>query len=324
MATEDEAKAASASPAGWAARPSGGAGPTRPDPGDALRGRLPKTALGMAMLLFCMSIGSAFSGAILYAYYEYRLGKTDDRVDAFESGFGDEVDEAIGRIDKERDDALGQVQTQLDDLEKFAASGETLSGLLEQTKASVWFVQTLDESGAPSVGSAFVAFSDNQQSFLITSYTTVRASTAKPAPKITLRKGDETLEATLTSWDPPNDLALLTVQRASMPALKWAATDPPTQIGDRVFVESGLGAAGGSISQGFVAGVSAEGIQHDAPVGAAFQGGPLLNSAGEVLGVASRAYAPLGFAPEAVFFGVPIRSSCSQVIRCPDGAAQPG
>ena len=59
------------------------------------------------------------------------------------------------------------------------------------------------------------------------------------------------------------------------------------------------------MSQGFIAGVSSEGIQHDAPVGAAFQGGPLVNSAGEVLGVASRAYAPLGFAPEAVFFGVP-------------------
>jgi len=63
--------------------------------------------------------------------------------------------------------------------------------------------------------------------------------------------------------------------------------------------------------------VSSEGIQHDAPVGAAFQGGPLVNSAGEVVGVASRAYSPLGFAPEAVFFAVPIRSSCSSLISCP-------
>ena len=294
------------------------------DPARSLKGRMPKTALGLALLLFCMSVGSAFSGAILYAYYEYRLGKTEDRVDQFEAGFGAKVDEAVGSIDTARDDALAQVQAQLDDLEKFSASGETLSGLLEQTKASVYFVQTLDDSGAPAVGSAFVVFSDAQQSFLITSYTSVRAATTKPAPAITLRKGDDTLTATLTSWDPPNDLALLSVDTPSLPALKWAPTDPAVAIGDRVFVESGLGAAGGSISQGFVAGVSAEGIQHDAPVGAAFQGGPLLNSAGEVLGVASRAYAPLGFAPEAVFFGVPIRSSCSQVIRCPDGQGQPG
>ena len=289
-----------------------------------LRSRLPTTALGLATLLFFMSIASAFTGAVLYAYYEYRLGQTDDRVDAFEAGFGEALDAAVGRIGEERDAAVGQIQSALDDLERFSASGETLSSLLEQAQASVWFVQTLDEAGQPSVGSAFVVFADSEQSFLLTSYTTVRAATARPGPDITLRKGDESLEASLTSWDPANDLALLTLDRPNLPALEWAPTDPPTQVGDRVFVVSGLGTAGGSISQGFVAGVSAEGVQHDAPVGAAFQGGPLLTSNGKVLGVASRAYAPLGFSPEAVFFGVPIRSSCAQVISCPEGQSQPG
>jgi S1-C subfamily serine protease len=293
-------------------------------PGRDLRSRLPQTALGLALLLFAMSLASAFSGAILYAYYDYRLGKTDDKVSSFQAGFGDELGAAKKKIDESRDDAIGQIQTELDDLQKFAASGATLSGILDATKESVFFVQTLDASGAPAVGSAFVVFSDNQQSFLLTSYATVQAATTKPAPDITLRKGDESLSATLTSWDPANDLALLTVDKPSLKALEWAPTDPAVSIGDRVFVESGLGAAGGSISQGFVAGVSAEGIQHDAPIGVAFQGGPLVNSAGKVLGVASRSYAPLGFDPEAVYFGVPIRNSCSKVIRCPGDSAQPG
>ncbi len=285
---------------------------------------LPTTALGLAALLFCMSLASAFTGAVLFAYYEYQLGKTEDRVDDFRAGFEDEVDEAIGRIESEGESAVGAVQTQLDDLEKFAASGETLATILEKASPSVWFVSTLDDAGQPSVGSAFVVFSDGEQSFLLASFHTVRAATQSPAPAITLRKGDEQVEATLTSWDPANDLALLTVDRPNLPALPWAPTDPPLQIGDRVFVVSGLGAAGGSISQGFVADVSANGIQHDSPVGAAFQGGPLLNSNGEVLASASRAYAPLGFDPEAVFFGVPIRTSCVEVIRCPDPNTQPG
>jgi S1-C subfamily serine protease len=136
-------------------------------------------------------------------------------------------------------------------------------------------------------------------------------------------KGDERIDATLVRWDPPNDLALLSIPKPSLEALKWAPTDPPPQVGDRVFVVSGLGGGGGAVSQGFIAGVSSQGIQHDAPVGAAFQGGPLVNSAGEVLAVASRAYAPLGFAPEAVFFGVPIRNSCATLITCPEGG-QPG
>ena len=330
MATGKGETSEAAPPSGWTDPAGDGAtGAARAPAGAATpltgwRSKLPTTALGLAMLLFFMSIASAFTGAILYAYYEYRLGQTDDRIDEFEAGFEEALDGALGRIDEERDSAVGQIQTALDDLERFSASGETLSSLLEQAQASVWFVETLDEAGQPSVGSAFVVFADSEQSFLLTSYTTVRAATAEPAPDIAVRKGDERLGAELTSWDPANDLALLTIDRPELPALEWAPTDPPVQVGDRVFVVSGLGAAGGSISQGFVAGVSAEGVQHDAPVGAAFQGGPLLSSSGEVLGIASRSYAPLGFSPEAVFFGVPIRSSCAQVIRCPEGDAQPG
>ena len=305
--------------AGAAGRAAGGRARPR-----SLRDAVPRSALGLAGLLFAMSVVSALTGAILYAYYEYRLGQTDDRVEEFAASFEETVDGALERIETERDTAVGAVQGQLDDLEKFAASGETLAALLEQAAPSVWFVSTLDEAGQPSVGSAFVVFSDGEQSFLLTSYTTVRAATQNPAPEITVRKGDDVLGVELTSWDPANDLALLTVDRPSLPALRWAPTEPPVQVGDRVFVVSGLGAAGGAISQGFVADVSANGIQHDAPVGAAFQGGPLLTSGGEVLAVASRAYAPLGFAPEAVFFGVPIRASCVEVLRCPDPETQPG
>lgn len=303
----------------------GAAGHARAGEGGSLLQRtLPKTALGLAGLLFCMSVASAFTGAVLYAFYEYRLSKTDDRVDEFQASFESRVDEAVGRIGEERDTAVAAVQSQLDDLEKFAASGETLSSLLEKAAPSVWFVTTLDEAGQPSVGSAFVVFSDGEQSFLLTSFTTIRAATRNPAPRITVRKGEEEVPVELASWDQPNDLALLTLDKPNLPALKWAPTDPPLQVGDRVFVVSGLGAAGGSISQGFVADVSGTGIQHDSPVGAAFQGGPLLNSAGEVLAVASRAYSPLGFAPQAVFFGVPIRTSCTEVLRCPDENTQPG
>jgi S1-C subfamily serine protease len=299
--------------------------PSRPAPPEGvLRRNLPTTALGMAVLLLFMSLASAFTGAILYAYYDYRLGKTEKKITTFERGFSDALDKALGKIDKERDDAVGQVKSQLNDLEKFAASGATLTGVLDKAKASVWFVQTKDASGQPSVGSAFVVFSDDQQSFLLTSYATVQASTTRPAPDITLRKDNDTIKATLTSWDPGNDLALLTAERPSLPALTWAPTSPSPQVGDRVFVVSGLGGAGGAVTQGFVAGVSAEGIQHDAPVGAAFQGGPLLNSAGQVLAVASRSYSPLGFSPGAVFFGVPVRTSCDKVIKCPSGSSQPG
>src|SRR3546814_15757290 len=105
-----------------------------------------------------MSIASAFTGAVLYAYYDYRLGQTEDRVDAFAAGFGEAVDEAVDEIDSSRDEAVSPVQAQLDELERFAASGETHSRLLEPAAPPGWFVVTPASAGPPSAPSAFVRF----------------------------------------------------------------------------------------------------------------------------------------------------------------------
>jgi S1-C subfamily serine protease len=290
-----------------------------------LRRALPQTALGLAGMLFLMSIAAAFSGAVLYAYYESRQEQTTNKVDEFFRDYSKSIEDARKTIQAEGDRAKLDIRNQLDELQKFAASGQTLTGLLEKAQPSVYFVSTLDQAGAPSVGSAFVVFADSQQSFLLTSFTTIQAATVQPGPKVTLRKqGQDDMDATLFTWDQGRDLALLSVNRASLPALNWIAADAPPKIGDRLFGISGLGSTGASITQGFVADVSADGLQHDVAVGTQFQGGPLLNSDGEVVGVASRTYSPLGFNPESVFFAPLVRMACDSVLKCPSGTPTPG
>ncbi|HEY2815172.1 MAG TPA: serine protease [Acidimicrobiales bacterium] len=301
-------------------------GPAGPGPDGVTRVRrlIPTTALGLSALLFFMGIAAAFSGAVLYAYYESRQEQTVNKVDSFVAGFGDQLDAAKKQIQAEGDSAKQDVHNQLDELQKFAASGSTLTGLLNKAQPSVWFVSTLDQAGAPSVGSAFVVFSDSQSSFFLTSYTTIQAATQQPAPGVTLRKqGEDDLQATVFTWDPGHDLALLSVTRPNLPALPWADPGANPKIGDRVFAISGLGSTGAAITQGFVADVSTDGLQHDAPVGTQFQGGPLLDSDGNVVAVASRTYSPLGFQPESVFFAPLVRSSCEVVLHCPNGNPQP-
>jgi S1-C subfamily serine protease len=186
-------------------------------------------------------------------------------------------------------------------------------------------VSTVDQAGAPSVGTAFVAFSDGQQSFLLTSFTTIRAATQTPGPEIVLRKqGEDDMTATPFTWDEGRDIALLTVDRANLPALNWAPEDSPPRIGDRLFAISGLGSTGASITQGFVADVSQDGLEHDVAVGAQFQGAPLINSNGEVVGIASRTYGPVGFVPVDVYFAPLVRMSCEHVLSCPEGGGKPG
>ena len=285
---------------------------------------LPQGLLGLASMVFFMGLASAFTGAVLYAYYESRLEKIERQVDAFVGGFTDEVDGARATVQAEGDRAVEQVQQQLDELQQFTAGGATLTGLLERTQPSVWFVQTLDESGGPSVGSAFVVFSDPQTTFLLTSFETIRAATQEPAPDVVLQQGDQQLQATVFTWDQPHDLALLTIAIGDQPALPFVSDAGSVAIGDRVFSVGGLGAQGGSIAQGTVIGIAGNALQHDVPIGAAFRGAPLLDSDGEVVGVSSRAYQPLGFDPLAVFFAPPIRTACEVVIQCPDGVTPAG
>ena len=100
--------------------------------------------------------------------------------------------------------------------------------------------------------------------------------------------------------------------------MAFAPASPPLKLGERVFSISGLGGTGTAITQGFVSDISASGIMHDAAGGQGFQGGPLINSDGKVLGVASRTYAPLGYASDGVWFAIPSRTACDKVLKCPN------
>lgn len=282
---------------------------------------LPRTVLGMVMLLVAAATGAAFSGAVLYSYYEYRLTQNEERVARFTNGFEEQYNNAIGNIEAEREQAKSAIKKELEPLTKNRAEGETLKDLVKKVSPSMWFVRTLDEAGQPSVGSAFVVASDDNQTLMLTSYTTVRAATRRPGPDVFVRRGDDERKATLWTWQEDKDLALLILDRGKQPKLEFAPGATPIETGDRIFAVSGLGATGGAVTQGFVADVFSNGIQHDAQVGPSFQGGPLLNSKGEVLGVASRTYAPLGFESEGVFFGVPIRTACERILKCPGGEA---
>lgn len=278
---------------------------------------LPRTALGLAALLFFMAVSAAFSGAALFAYYRFELDDTRERVAELEGQIAGDLEFAEQAIAQRTDEATAEIDRLLQELEQFAASGQTVGELLGNVGPSVFLVTSFDEAGQPSVGTAFVLFSDSERSFLLTSYATVRAATVEPSPGIEVSQGGNILDVRLSAWDADRDLALLIAEESpNLPAVPVA--DPSSVgAGDRVFAVSGLGTDGGAIVQGVVSDVSARAIQHDAPIGPQFQGGPMLNSSGELVGIGSRAFAPLGFVPETVFFGIPVREACAELVQCP-------
>jgi S1-C subfamily serine protease len=275
---------------------------------------LPRSVIGISLLILAAGLGSAVSGTVLYMRYQYRR----DVSDAYIKGFDKRVQLSTDAVVAEGRNAQARIQTELDPLLKQAATGDTLVRLLNGAKASIVTVQTFDEAGIPVLGTGFVAASDAEKTFLLTSYNVVKAAVVRPGPAITVRSGTNEYKATLWTWQADKDLALLIINKGGMPRLDWADTQD-TKLGSQVFAVSGLGTDGGAVTSGFVADVSSSGIQHYAPVGTTFQGGPILNDRGKVVAVASRTYAPLGFGSDGVWFAPLVRSACEQLLKCPQG-----
>ena len=279
----------------------------------------PRTVLGLASLILAASVGAAFSGAVLYSYYEYRLQKTNDKVNNLVSTYQKQFDNARGDLAAQEAQAKADINAELGPVRQLQASSEAVQALIKKIAPSMFFVHTLDTGGQASVGSAFAIASNPRQTLLLTSFTTVQAAIKQPGPEVFIRQGGADTRVTVWTWDEKNDLALIILPRGNLPTLSPATATPPPVAGDRVYAASGLGSLGASLSPGAITDVSAAGLQHNAPVGQAFQGGPLLNSTGEVLGVLSRTYSPLNFTSDAVWFSPYLRSACDRVLECPGG-----
>ncbi len=284
------------------------------------RGRiLPKSVLGISLLMLAAGVGAAGAGTALYMNYQYRR----DQSDALVQSFPERAKIAVDTVNAEAINARRRIQDEIEPIRKLAATGDTLRELLAKAAPSVFQVSTFDVDGAASSGTAFVVASDSTRSFLITSYAVVRAATVRPGPSVTVRQGSDVIPAELWTWQEQRDLALLIVQKPNLPRLEWAiSTD--VRLGQQIFAISGVGTAGGSITQGFTADVSVDGVQHTAPLGKHFRGGPLVTDRGAVLAVASRGYAPLGFDSDGVWFAPPIRTVCETVVKCPKGEVTGG
>jgi S1-C subfamily serine protease len=195
----------------------------------------------------------------------------------------------------------------------------SVEALGDRVAPSVWRVSTLDEAGRPVEASAVVAGSFGGQSFLLTTFAVVRASTRVPGPQIVVRNGGSEAQATLWTWQEDRDLALLVIPRAAPPLL-WATENPEGKPNERVFVA----AEGAGLAPGKILASSPTAIQHDIVTDDRRQGGALINEKGEVLGMASSVYDPGGVGTDRIFVAVPMRAACGQVLQCGGGNATVG
>lgn len=270
------------------------------------------------LLVFALT-GLAFgaSGAFWWANFNSQVSQLRSDTQDFEA----RSQSAASSIDATRKKALAQIAAATAPLSAIQAETQ-VPQLAASFSPSVYAVATLDNTGKPSVGTAFAVQSGATSSLMITSYTTVAAAAVAPGPPITVTKGSAQITATLLSWDPTHDLALLSVPKGNIPVLGWASDAQQAKLlGSVVFAISGTGGAGAALSPGTVIDQTTDGFRSTVALGSDFQGAPVINVDGKVVGVASLTFNPLGYDSGAVRWSTPISTACDRVLTC--GGAAP-
>ena len=283
---------------------------------------LPRTVIGISFMLMCIGIGAAFAGAGFYAYYDNRLAENEQEVSRFVDGFDRQFTQASGALDELRSESITQIRRELEPLGEFVTDQNGVVTLPQTAGPSVYLLTSADEDGLQVLGAAFAVAQVENGTALLTSYSLVAASVTTPSPDIVLTKGDQEIVASLWAWDEEYDIALITVPD-EIPIL--ALADPNTQlasVGGRVFAISGYGGQGATASPGVLLDLSAQGLQHTASMGPLFVGGPLLNSQGVVVGVASLSYNPVGIDTGDVRHAPDVQAICERILSCADALVE--
>lgn len=166
-------------------------------------------------------------------------------------------------------------------------------------------------SSRPISGSGFLISEDG---YILTNHHVIETAAEKGLTvRVMLRSGEE-YAADIVGSDAAGDVALLKTAAEGLPFVRLGSFEE-TQVGDAVYaVGNPLGELTYTMTAGIVSarersvpissGVSVDMFQIDAAINSGNSGGPVVNSRGQVVGIASAKYASYGV--EGLGFAIPI------------------
>lgn len=166
-----------------------------------------------------------------------------------------------------------------------------------------------------SLGSGWVAHVDTRGAEIVTNFHVVGDAWSGGAATVKVRQGDRTWTGMIVRVDRDDDLAVIHVAQRLI-ALASALQRP--RVGVAVMaVGSPLG-LDGTVSIGIVSGYrSLEGsnyLQFTAPISPGNSGGPVIDSRGRVVGIATAKLVYPG--AEALSFAIPVGLACDRLVSC--------
>jgi putative serine protease PepD len=220
------------------------------------------------------------------------------------------IDSSIRLQVASQQQTIGMLQARVAMLENEASAQPDWSAIAAAIEPSVFTIET-----DASLGSAWVAHADANGSDLVTNFHVIAEAWSAGTATVQVRHGDLTSTGTIVRVDRNDDLAVVHVKER-LAALTPAAQRP--KLGATVMaIGSPLG-LGGTVTLGVVSGFrSLEGsdyVQFSAPISPGNSGGPVVDSHGRVVAVASAKL--IGTGVEALSLAIPVQVACLNLVTC--------
>jgi len=169
-----------------------------------------------------------------------------------------------------------------------------------------------------SIGSAWVAQADANGSDLVTNFHVIAEAWSAGGATVQVRQGDLTSAGTITRVDRNDDLAVVHV-KARLAVLRPASQRP--KLGATVMALGSPLGLGGTVTMGIVSGfrslAGSDYLQFSAPISPGNSGGPVVDSHGRVVAVASAKLVGTGI--EALSLAIPVQTVCLNLVTCRPG-----
>lgn len=206
--------------------------------------------------------------------------------------------------------ALALLDSRMASLERGQRAQSDWPSIAAATEPSVVTIEAGDFSG-----SGWVAHSDVSGSDVVTNFHVVAETWSAGNAAVRIRRQDRTVDGTILRVDQNDDLAVIHVGER-LPVLPTAAARPP--LGTTVMAVGSPLELDGTVTLGIVSGFRSLGgsdyIQFSAPISPGNSGGPVIDSKGRVVAVASAKL--IGEGVEALSLGIPVQTVCLELVAC--------
>jgi S1-C subfamily serine protease len=261
--------------------------------------------------LFVMAalLGATLIGGLAVLYYAQQVRGLEETTAAAREQLDEAVEDVQRAAEKAQEDIDEQVGEARDEFSR-------RSPVQVPAEGGVYAVSAEHPDGSTRVASAFTVFSNNQETYLITTHRVAALEDGGVLPAVNVFLPEQTVALRVHNFDPDRDLAVLVAQGGPLPVLQWRPADQPVNLGDAIYAIGVAGPGTPTIVEGAVAGANETAIVPNLQLNSFLEGGPLIDAAGDVVAVASQTYAPFGLVPGTLRYAPPIRLICERLLDC--------